>query len=85
MSKNNSGGRRKRYLRRITKALEGKHAKKVILNISLTGSAADTWSTLQEASDGLPIDDQGLRVLNLMRSGRKVRAELRALEREGQP
>jgi hypothetical protein len=43
---------------------------------------ADQWSTLREAAVGLPIEDQELLVLLLLRAGRKVRKELREMERE---
>lgn len=71
-----------RYQRRILKALEGKHSQVIELHESLTGSAADTWSTLREASVGLPFGDRDILVLLMQRAARKVRAELREMERE---
>ncbi len=81
-TQNRNGGRLKRYLRRVKKALEGRHARTVFLNIVYTGSAADAWVSLREASAHLPIDDQALSVLALMRSFRKLRNELSDLECE---
>ncbi len=74
--------RLRRYLRRIWKALEGKHSPVIVINESLTGCAADTWTTLREASEGLPFGDRDFLVLLLQRAGRKVRAELRGMDRE---
>ncbi len=76
------GQKLKRYLRRLIKALEGQHSKRVEIFVTLTGSAADQWATLREASMGLPIEDQELVVLMLLRSARKIRKELREMDRE---
>jgi len=75
-------GRLQRYLRRVRKALEGRHSKEIVLNARLTGCASDTWSTLREAAEGLPFDDRDVLVLLMQRGARRVRAELREMERE---
>jgi len=74
--------RLQRYRRRIEKALEGTHSKEIILSESLTGCAADLWTTLREASAGLAFGDLDFIVLLLMRAGSKVRTELREMDRE---
>jgi len=71
-----------RHQRRIRKALEGKHSQVIEIHESLSGSAADAWRTFREAAAGLPYGDLDFLVLLMLRAGRKVRAELREMERE---
>ena len=74
-------GRFRRYRRRIENALAGTHSKPVRLEVELTGCSADAWTTLHDASHGLPFGDREFLVLLLLRAVRKVREELHEMDR----
>lgn len=79
---NTRPNRFQRYIRRVRKALMSRHSPVVLISESLTGAAAETWISLREASEGLPFGDKELIVLLEMRAARRLRAELRELDRE---
>ncbi len=49
-----------RLLKRLQIALAGKASRTVKISARLTGSAADAWTTLQEAAEGLNLSDSAL-------------------------
>ncbi len=66
-----------RLLKRLELALQGKASRTVKISAKLTGSAADAWTTLQEATEGLNLSDSAL-VAVLVEHG--FTAVLRALK-----
>ncbi len=59
------------------KLLKGSAPAPVLLKLRLTGSVADSWQTILDASKGSDLEDVQLFALLIASSARKVRTQLR--------
>lgn len=63
--------------RKAMKLLKGSAPAPVLLKLRLTGSVADSWQTILDASKGSDLEDVQLFALLIASSARKVRTQLR--------